>query len=221
MNNIHAISVTMDTHQRLHVGNPLYWVNDAGKHPDPFTIITSEDLAAGTWKASVAENQERAVQYVKDLEGTGKFKVCVWPYHCIAGTPGHNVQADVMAALNQWSSTTMKAPHFIFKGQNAHTEAYSALKAEIPNDDPSTKLDTEAIALWDSYDRVLFCGQAASHCVNFTCRDFVANRKKAEVVVLSDCQSAVGGFEANAKTFFDDMGNTANVSVMACGDVKF
>ena len=47
--------------------------------------------------------------------------------------------------------------------------------------------------------------QAASHCVNFTCSDFQANAKKAETVVLTDCQSAVGTFEKQAEDFFERM----------------
>lgn len=219
--NIAGISVTMDTHQRLHVGNALYWVNAEGASPAPFTIISSEDITAGKWKASIPENEARAAKYVKDLEAGGQFKVCIWPDHCIAGTAGHNVQLDVMNAIDHWARTTKSAPNFIFKGQNEHTEAYSALKAEVPNEDPSTHLNTAAINLWDSYDRVLFSGEAASHCVNFTCRDFVANRKNAEVVVLSNCTSAVGGFEKAADCFFNDMKATDNVSVMTCDEVTF
>ena len=52
---------------------------------------------------------------------------------------------------------------FVFeieKGQNPHTEMYSALRAEIPvEDDAATQLNTKEIERWDGYDRVIFCGQ--------------------------------------------------------------
>lgn len=58
-------------------------------------------------------------------------------------------------------------------------------------------------------DRVIICGQAASHCVNFSARDLAdawkrttagatdedARRRMAHLVVLRDATSPVPGFE--------------------------
>ena len=49
-------------------------------------------------------------------------------------------------------------------------------------------------------------GEAASHCVAATVADlFVAftAAERARVVVLRDCMSPVGGFEAQGQAFFD------------------
>ena len=48
------ILIELDSHQLLHIANPLFWINDnAGSivNPAPFTVITSKDIEQGTWKA--------------------------------------------------------------------------------------------------------------------------------------------------------------------------
>ena len=57
-------------------------------------------------------------------------------------------------------------------------------------------------------DQLLVCGQAMSHCVNYTLRDIVSHWPKEElgkITLLTDCASAVPGFEADAETFQHDM----------------
>jgi hypothetical protein len=59
---------------------------------------------------------------------------------------------------------------------------YSALKAEVEiAGDPGTLLNSSMIAKLGSKERVLVCGQAQSHCVNFTVRDLVANWPKEDL----------------------------------------
>jgi len=210
------ITVTLDTHQSYHVGHGAYWTDAEGNAPGPFTLIKQENLMinGGKWQAKKEEDRERANAYVKALEESGKFVVCIWPEHCIKGTDGHNVAPAIADALKKWAEKTKKTVTYIEKGQNPHTEMYSALRAEIPvEDDPATQLNTKEIERWDGYDCVIFCGQAASHCVNFTCTDFQANAKKAETIVLTDCQSAVGSFEKQAEDFFERM-KTASATLV-------
>jgi nicotinamidase-related amidase len=107
------------------------------------------------------------------------------------GTPGHNVVPVLNEALLAWSGAKLKTIHYVMKGTNSLTEHYSALKAdvEIP-DDPSTGvhdcdycadienltvcctgLNVRLITQLQGADKVIVCGQALSHCVNFTVRD--------------------------------------------------
>lgn len=51
-------------------------------------------------------------------------------------------------------------------------------------------------------DKVVICGQALSHCVNFTTRDLVKYwpvDKRAQLVILKDCASSVPGFESKGE----------------------
>ena len=59
-----------------------------------------------------------------------------------------------------------------------------------------------------TYDKVLICGQALSHCVNYTTRDLADLWPEAELsklVVLTDAASNVPGFEAEGEKFVKEM----------------
>lgn len=81
----------------------------------------------------------------------------------------------------------------------------SALAADVPRaDDPRTQLNEAMVARLRAAGRVLVCGQALSHCVAFTVRDLLAalpSAEAAKIVLLTDCSSPVGGFEASAEEF--------------------
>ena len=47
-------------------------------------------------------------------------------------------------------------------------------------------------------DKVIVCGEAISHCVNYTVRDLVAAwpmDRRQDLVILTDCSSPVPGYE--------------------------
>ena len=46
---IDRIVATLDSHHKLHIAHPCFWVSKEGKRPDPFTLISSEDVKAGKW----------------------------------------------------------------------------------------------------------------------------------------------------------------------------
>ena len=56
-------------------------------------------------------------------------------------------------------------------------------------------------------DKLLVCGQALSHCVNYTLRDIVKYWPKSrdKIVILKDAMSSVKGYEAEGKKFLSDM----------------
>ncbi|MEC7986003.1 MAG: hypothetical protein VX278_12635, partial [Myxococcota bacterium] len=102
----------------------------------------------------------------------------------------------------------MKTVRYVHKGTNCLTEMYSAIAAEVPMaDDPSTHTNLELLMELQTADRLFICGEAKSHCVNYTMRDIAAHWKKdlSSLVLLSDCCSAVPGFEEAASAFATDM----------------
>ena len=120
------------------------------------------------------------------------------------GTPGHAVEPIVNAAIQEWASANLKTVAYVSKGTNCLTEMYSAIAAEIPvPEDPSTALNQSLLQKLNNADKVVICGQALSHCVNFTMRDILSNWTKSpsQLILLSDGSSAVQGFEQNAKSF--------------------
>jgi nicotinamidase/pyrazinamidase len=49
---ITRVVATLDSHVKLHIAHPGFWVSgkDSTKHPDPFTVIESNDIAKGIWQ---------------------------------------------------------------------------------------------------------------------------------------------------------------------------
>jgi nicotinamidase/pyrazinamidase len=138
--NITQIILTLDSHQRYHIAHGIFWTNASGVSPSPFTLITSQDVINGVWKPRNADLTNYAIAYTEALEKSGKFTLCIWPEHCIIGTPGHNVVTDVHNAALEWTKQTMKPIQYVMKGSNSFTEHYSALRAEyeLPYD-PTTR----------------------------------------------------------------------------------
>ena len=79
----------------------------------------------------------------------------------------------------------------------------------------ATAMNTALIEELATYDRVLICGQALSHCVKSTTEDLVAAWKPGELsklVLLKDASSPVPGFEEQGSKFVADM-EAAGVTV--------
>src|SRR6187431_2159324 len=54
MQRISEIDPTMDTHTAMQIFHPMFWINDAGDNPPPFTMISYDDVKAGRWKVNPA-----------------------------------------------------------------------------------------------------------------------------------------------------------------------
>jgi nicotinamidase-related amidase len=147
--------------------------------------------------------------YLDALEAGGRYGLMVWPVHCEIGTWGHNVQSAVREAYGRWEVATLRPVRKVFKGMNAWTENYSALQAEVPDEqDPDTQLNTRLIAALDQGERILVAGEASSHCVRATTEhlaDHLPSGRVDKIVLLEDCMSPVAGFEAEARAFLDAM----------------
>eukprot|EP00656_Telonema_subtile_P044972 TRINITY_DN5123_c0_g1_i2.p1 TRINITY_DN5123_c0_g1~~TRINITY_DN5123_c0_g1_i2.p1 ORF type:complete len:228 (-),score=60.81 TRINITY_DN5123_c0_g1_i2:195-878(-) len=217
------VVVSLDTHHLAHIANPEFWRKcDDNSHPAPFTIISAADIKNNVWEAAQPSMKEWALSYAEQLEQQGRFQICIWPEHCIIGTEGQNVHPLLTEALNRWMRKHSRVVEYLLKGQNNQTEMYSALKAEVAiEDDPTTPLNTELIGLLAQHKQVVVCGQAKSHCVNYTTRDLVAgwpaDREASDIVLLDDGTSAVPGFEEAANAFENDM-KAAGVTVVHAAD---
>jgi len=201
---IKSIFITLDSHHRNHVAHGISWVDKDGNHPAPFTLISGKDAANEVWKAADPKRTDIFKKYAADLEKGGKFKVCIWPEHCLIGSVGHSVQDDINGAVQDWAGETGRNVEYVWKGQNLDTEMYSAMAAEVVvHSDPRTKFNEVLMAHLNECDILIICGQALSHCVNFTARD-IASRwqgEKDRLILLTDCASPVTGFEQSAEDF--------------------
>lgn len=204
---IDEIVVTMDAHMVYHISHPIFWVDARGEHPKPFTQITLEAYDAGTWRTTRVEDAEFAREYLDRLEKQNRFKHTIWPEHCLIGSFGQSVNATLYAALKEWEEAMPgRTVKYVQKGNDAHTEMYSALRAEVPI---SAKTDFNQ-ALADHlmrFDRIVVTGEAASHCVNYTVRDLIEHESNAadKLYVIKSMMSEVTGFVGDKESFFRDV----------------
>lgn len=207
-NEIDNVMITMDTHSTEHIAHKNFWVDEQGNNPSAFTIISVKDLEAGKWKTSNPAMQEWGVNYVKTLADKGKYPLCIWPFHCIKGTKGYDVEETFAKAVAEWEKFNGKVATYINKGHNDLTEHYSGLSAEVPvPNDPTTMLNVKAIEFLNSHDKIIIAGEALSHCVAYTTLDLLNNLAPADrskVILLKDAMSPVGGFEQVGQDFLKE-----------------
>ncbi|MBI5419033.1 MAG: isochorismatase family protein [Deltaproteobacteria bacterium] len=205
---VEAIHVTLDTHHLSDVAHPIFWVDERGSHPEPFTIITVDDVEKGRWIPGNPAHRERVLRYVRSLAKNGRYPLCVWPPHCLIGSWGNNVYGPVHSALLEWEKSHAVVD-YVVKGTNTWTEHYSAVQADVPDEsDPTTLPNTRLIDALRTADIIAVAGEALSHCVANTVRDLADHMGKDSVrklVLLSDGSSPVPGFEKEAEAFLREM----------------
>jgi nicotinamidase/pyrazinamidase len=219
---ISGISVTLDSHRRLHIAHPTFWKTGAGGAVPPFTVITVAQVQEGAYLPRDPAALPRALHYLQELERAGRYTLMVWPVHCEIGSWGHNVHPAVKAAYNQWEDARLGIVQIVAKGSNPWTEHYSAMQAEVPDEqDPATLLNTGLIAELDRADLLVIAGEASSHCVRATTEHIVDNLPSGnptKVALVTDCMSPVGGFEVQHQAFLDDM-RRRSVALQTSGEL--
>lgn len=214
---IDDIIATMDSHRILHVAHPIWWVDKDKNHPTtipdgPPTIIEVADVEGPNpkWQAMNPTYRERSIEYVKTLAKNDRYKLAIWPPHCLIGSKGHTIYPELFEAFCEWENQ-FAAINYVTKGSNIFTEHYSAVMADVFDpEDPGTGLNTDLIKLLQDPNVVLIgiSGEASSHCVPNTIRDIANNFGEENIkkfVYLEDTCSAVAGFESWEKDFLDEM----------------
>ena len=215
------ISVTLDSHHRIGIERPAFWMQADGSAVNPFTQITAAAVRAGQYLPRNPKATARVLAYLDTLEAAGRYTLMIWPAHCEIGTWGHNVHADVRAAYNLWEERELGIVNKVTKGSNPWTEHYSAVMAEVPDaDDPTTQLNRSFIDVLTDSDLVLIAGEAGSHCVKATTEHIADNfgTSSGKIVLLTDCMSPVAGFDAQYQAFLADM-RTRGVQTATTADL--
>jgi len=197
---ITQVMCSLDTHYPAMIFHPLWWIDQNGHHPDPFTIISKDDVASGKWMP-VFGAPARSLTYVTKLEELGQLQLCIWPYHCLDGGSGHNLESEFANMMYFVSAARASQPTLVKKGQDPFTEMYGIIRPEY---NPNNWLNMPVLNAIEKFDRVVVAGEAASHCVAESCRqilDYFAGRPDViqKIFILKDCTSPVAGFEQQAK----------------------
>lgn len=207
---ITQIIPTMDTHQAMQIFHSIFFVNEYGEHPPPFTLITSDDIAEGKWRFNEAltshidEDAQKVnahlAHYTGQLSGSGKYDLTIWPYHAMLGSIGHALVPAVEEAIFFHTITRNSQPDIQIKGQHPLTENYSVLGPEVGTDASRKTLVGKNDALLKKlfeFDAIIIAGQAKSHCVAWTVADLLESINQVDpeiagkVYLLEDCSSPV------------------------------
>ena len=122
---ITTIAASLDSHLPISIFFPTWWVDEKGQHPQPYTVIRSEDVRAGRWKPLY--EPEWSWAYCGKLEVRAKKELMIWPYHTLIGTPGHALTPALSEAIAYHAAARQTQPVFLEKGTIPQTEYYSML----------------------------------------------------------------------------------------------
>lgn len=225
--NLTRITATLDSHYALQIFFDSFWLDANGQRPAPFSQISAEDIRAGRFQLDPAAAQfalgggtvpadlwsrRQALYYADQLERSGKYKLTVWPYHCLVGDVGHTLTGLIQEA--RLFHSTARAVHspVEIKGSNPWTEHYSVFGAEVRacwDGLPLDRKNTDLIGRLILNDAVVFVGQAASHCFMWSVDDLLTEVNRldpklvSKVYLVRDCTSPVVVFGADGTPVVD------------------
>jgi nicotinamidase-related amidase len=161
---IDAIYASLDTHVPIQIFLPSWWIDKAGNHPNPSTIISNDEVNQGIWRPLYESKWSR--NYTATLESQFKKQLMIWPYHTMFGTPGHSLDPALYEAIVYHGAARGTQVTLISKGTNPKTENYSIFEPEVKDPtDPTGGINRVHLQALETYDEVYVAGQAKSHCV--------------------------------------------------------
>ena len=204
------ITATMDTHMTMQVFHAVFFVDQDGNHPAPYTDIHASEIKAGKWTFNPAianeyqiareYGQQMMLHYAEELESKGKYALTIWPYHAMLGGIGHALVSSVEEALFFHSVARNAQYEIEIKGNKPFTENYSVIGPEVltgPMGETLGTHNTKFIEQLQQVDRLIIAGQAKSHCVAWTVSDLLEDialtdlELAKKVHLLEDCSSPV------------------------------
>ena len=210
LGSITQVVPSLDTHRAMQVFHAVWLVDEQGNHPDPYTLVSAEDVETGRWRlnpaaaASIGIDPDYAArqlaQYTRRLAEGGKYDLTIWPYHALLGGIGHALVSAVEEAFFFHGIARYSQPDFQVKGEHPLTEHYSMLGPEVTEGPDGEVLAEKNVALIErllEFDAVIVAGQAKSHCVAWTIDDLLegdderVERLAHSVYLLEDCSSPV------------------------------
>lgn len=217
------ITTTMDTHFAFQIFFTSFWLDEKGETPGPYREVTVDDIRSRRLRPNPATAwwlcngnypwlMRQVEFYCDSLEKAGKYKLFLWPPHCLLGGEGHSLvgliqEARLFHALSRGSQSWAEV-----KGGNPLTENYSVIRPEVLMTYDGYELaqkNTRFIEKLLKADALAIAGQAASHCVKSSIDDILSEiaakdeKLAKKVYIMTDCMSAVavpdgkGGFLAD------------------------
>jgi nicotinamidase-related amidase len=217
---ISDIVVSLDSHDPLQIFHPVWWKDESGNSPKPFTTITADDISCGKWVPIV--NPEDSREYVLNLERLGKKQLTIWPYHCIKGTIGQSLESIFSNLIYFFSTAKRFSITSVLKGDDPLSEMYGIFKPEYSK---TAYINTELLKSIKRYQKVFIAGEASSHCVLESVKqltEFYSEHKEitSRVHVLTDCMSAIPGFESDTEREFHALAEKYGIKLVKSTEVN-
>lgn len=208
---ITTVCASLDTHILYQIFYPMWWINEKGEHPAPYTIITVKDLETRVWKPII--NPIWSIDYVKKLESEANKPLCIWPYHTMLGTIGNSLDPALYEVIFFHAVARKSQLKFEQKGIVPSSEMYGVFRPEVivPNHSAGG-FNTDFLNLLAKHDMVVGVGEAKSHCFLESVRQFTEFfQDQPDVLkkfhILEDCMSCVKhptiDFESITNTEFE------------------
>lgn len=204
------IALTMDTHQPVQIFHAIFLIDERGRHPDPLTLVTAEDVEQGRWRFNPAVapslgispeyGQAQLQHYTRQLANLGKYALTIWPYHAMLGGIGHALVPAIEEAVFFHAIARCSQPDMILKGSYTLTESYSAIGPEVVEGPDGGQIAQRSGRILDKLlraDMLIIAGQAKSHCVAWTIDDLLSDIRlhdpalAGKIYLLEDCTSPV------------------------------
>ncbi len=208
---ITQITTTMDTHFAYQIFFPSFWVDKAGEPLTAHRVITTVEIEKGEVRPNPSVAKwlcggnytwllKQTKHYTAELEKAGKYKLYLWPPHCLLGGAGHALSGVIHEARLFHSFARGSQSNVEVKGGHPLTENYSVMQPEVLTRHDGKALSQRNTAFLRTLltsDAVLIAGQAASHCVKSSIDDLLTevvttDRALAKkIYILTDCMSSV------------------------------
>ena len=205
------VSCTMDTHFPYQIFFSSFWLTEDDEPVPAHTEIETEAIRKGAVKANPAVAhwlcsgnytwlRKQVEFYCDELEKAGKYKLYLWPPHCLLGSSGHALSGVIHEARLFHSYVRGSHAPIEIKGGNVLTENYSILAPEVLSRHDGVALaqrNTNFIHTLLEADHVIIAGQAKSHCVRASVEDLLSEIQAKDpalakkVYIREDCMSSV------------------------------
>jgi len=212
---IDKIKVSLDSHTYKQIFHQIWWEDTQGNHPDFYTVIDEHS------KFKPIFYKEHSMKYLKHLEENDK-ELIIWPYHCLLGTFGHNIEANLENMLSYFSLVTKNTVEKITKGSNPLSEMYGIFKEEFS--EMNTNINPMLAKAYGKYENIIIAGEAKSHCVLETvkqmCEFYAFEDFDSNIFILDDCMSSIEGFEEKTNKAFETLVNKYNIVLTNSKKIK-
>jgi nicotinamidase-related amidase len=163
---------------------------------------------------------KESIEYVENIEKLGRKQLVIWPYHCIKGTSGNNLETTFSNLVYFFAVAKRSRTNVIVKGTDPASEMYGILKPEYS---PTKYINIDFLDKIAKYQKIFIAGQAKSHCVYESVLQILEHYSNnldvtERIYILEDCMSSIGGFEKSTEEGFEDFKNKYKINIIKSTD---